>query len=276
MYAKKVAFSFFTVPALGKNLSYLIFTIVLTHQGYEFQMRRKADKEKEAQRRQAIPSPINQSRTSLLAQAAIDITPLNKGSFAWTKASNIDQFESDYSFKKVKLRGIFDHSKEIQVEKLHNGEKGVEIITPFYTHLNELGEECGILINRGWVPQDLKDLKYHYTGVTSGEVTGVLYRGDAKTKYSKPNEPTINRYTAVNPYDISLISQMKNIDESSKFMLMQIDVNEDSRQILPTAPTASEFTNWKVSPARHLAYAELWKYLTFAGIFANTAFWLYF
>jgi hypothetical protein len=47
--------------------------------------------------------------------------------------------------------------------------------------------------------------------VTSGEVTGILYRGDAKTKYSKPNEPTINRYTAVNPYDISLISQMKNI-----------------------------------------------------------------
>jgi cytochrome oxidase assembly protein ShyY1 len=41
---------------------------------------------------------------------------------------------------------------EIQVENLRNGEKGVEIITPFYTHLNELGEECGILINRGWVP----------------------------------------------------------------------------------------------------------------------------
>jgi len=112
--------------------------------------------------------------------------------------------------------------------------------------------------------------------VTSGEITGILYRGDAKTKYSKPNEPTINRYTAVNPYDISLISQMKNIDETSKFMLLQIDANEDSRQILPTAPTASEFTTWKVSPERHLAYAELWKYLTFAGIFANTAFWLYF
>ena len=92
--------------------------------------------------------------------------------------------------------------------------------------------------------------------MTSGEVTGILYRGDAKTKYSKPNEPTINRYTAVNPYDISLISQMKNIDETSKFMLLQIDANEDSRQILPTAPTASEFTNWKVSPERHLAYAE--------------------
>ena len=176
-------------------------------------------------------------RTSLLSQAAVDITPANKGNFSWSKASSLDQFESDYSFKKVKVRGIFDHSKEIQVEKLRNGEKGVEIITPFYTHLNEAGEECGILVNRGWVPLDLKDLKYHYTGVTSGEITGILYRGDAKNKYSKPNEPTINRFTSVNPYDISLISQLKNLEESSKFMLLQIDPSEENRQILPTAPT---------------------------------------
>jgi hypothetical protein len=51
MYAKKVAFSFFTVPALGKNLSFVTLDLVLAHQGYEFQMRRKADKENEAQRR---------------------------------------------------------------------------------------------------------------------------------------------------------------------------------------------------------------------------------
>ena len=97
---------------------------------------------------------------------------------------------------------------------MRNGEKGVEIITPFYTHLNEKGEEVGILVNRGWVPEDLKDLKYHYTGATSGEITGVLYRGDNQTKYSLPNEPTIDRYHYVNPHDISLISQMKNQEAS--------------------------------------------------------------
>ena len=154
-----------------------------------------------------------------MGQAAVDITPKNNGSFAWNKA-NDDDFENEYSFKKVKVRGIFDHSKEIQVAKMRNGEKGVEIITPFFTHLNEKGEECGILVNRGWVPEDLKDLKYHYTGVTSGEVTGILYRGDTQYKYSRPNEPTINRYVHVNPYDISLITQMNNQEESSKFMLL--------------------------------------------------------
>lgn len=210
-------------------------------------------------------------------QQAVDITPSNKGTFLWSKPQiNIDDFESEYSFKKVKVRGIFDHEKEIQVEKMRNGEKGVEIITPFYTHLNDKGEECGILINRGWVPSDFKDLKYHYTGVKSGEITGLLYRGDAKTKYSIPNEPTIQKYHTVNPYDFSLIAQMNNLNESSQFMLLQIDANPEARQILPSAPSASELTNWQLKPERHEAYAELWKYITFAGVFANTAMWLYF
>lgn len=92
-------------------------------------------------------------------------------------------------------------------------------MTPFFTHLNEKGEECGILVNRGWLPWDFKNQKMHYTGVTSGTITGLLYRGDAKTKYSMPNEPTVDRFTSVNPYDFALITQMSNRDEASQFML---------------------------------------------------------
>jgi cytochrome oxidase assembly protein ShyY1 len=253
MYSKKIAFSFFTVPAM-----------VLAHQVYEFQTRRKDDKETEVSR-----------RTSLLQSAAVDITPQNRGAFPWT-GKDTDAFENDFSFKKVKVRGMFDHTREVQVEKIRNGEKGVEVITPFLTHLNEKGEECGLLVNRGWVPLDLKDLKMHYTSPTSGEIQGLLYRGDAQTKYSKPNEPTIQRYLSVNPSDISLIDQMNNADESSKFMLLQLDSDPESRQILPTCPTTKDLTQWSISPERHHAYAELWKYLTFGGVFANTALWLCF
>ncbi len=215
-------------------------------------------------------------RRSLLSQAAVDITPKNNDNFLWSKTKNLAEFENEYSFKKVKVVGIFDHSKEIQVEKMRNNEKGVEVITPFYTHLNEKGEACGILVNRGWVPLDFKDMKMHYTGVNSGEIYGVLYRGDAKTKYSLQNEPTIQRYTRVDPYDFSLIDQLKNLDEASQFMLLQIDEDENTRQILPTAPIVDDFVNWRIKPERHEAYATLWKYLTFAGVFANTAMWLYF
>ena len=78
-------------------------------------------------------------------------------------------------------------SKEYQVEKVRNGEKGVEIICPFYTHLNEKDEECGILVNRGWVPEDLRYQRLHYNSKYQGDITGILYRGDPKTKYSEKN-----------------------------------------------------------------------------------------
>lgn len=153
--------------------------------------------------------------------------------------------------KKVKVKGIFDHTREQQVEKELNGEKGVEIITPFLTHVNDKGEECGILVNRGWVPLDFKDLKMHYTGVNSGEIIGFLYRGDTKFKYSGLNEPLNGRYTIVDPYDFSLITQMKNREEASQFMLLQIDNDPEHRQILPTAPSVETLTKWKISADRH-------------------------
>jgi len=102
-------------------------------------------------------------------------------------------------------------------------------VTPFYTHLNEKGEECGILVNRGWVPDDLRGVKLHYNTAASGEVVGLLYRGDAKTKYYKPNTPSGNFFHSVQPFDISAIAQLKNFDEASKFMIMQIDENPDTR-----------------------------------------------
>ena len=55
----------------------------------------------------------------------------------------------------------------------------------------------------------------HFTGATSGEIVGLLYRGESKTKYSLPNEPTIDRYTRVDPYDFSLITKMNNREEAS-------------------------------------------------------------
>jgi cytochrome oxidase assembly protein ShyY1 len=159
---------------------------------------------------------INVNRLEKFSKQPVDITPSNnERRFLWSKSNNLDEFEADFTLKKVKIKGIFDHNKEIQVEKNRDGEKGVEIVTPFYTHLNEKGEECGILVNRGWVPLDFKDMKMHYTGISSGEVIGFLYRGDAKTKYSLPNEPTIDRYTRVDPYDFSLITQMNNREEAS-------------------------------------------------------------
>jgi hypothetical protein len=119
-------------------------------------------------------------------------------------------------------------------------------------------------------------LSLHNKGVHSGEIVGVLYRGENKTKYSKPNTPIMHEFTRVEPYDISIYTQLKNWEEASQFMIHMIDEDPDHRQMLPTIPTTEELTTFKITPKRHEAYAALWKYLTFGGIVANTALWLYF
>lgn len=66
------------------------------------------------------------NRSKLLEQAPVDITPLNGKGFFWSNGKqNLDEIENEYSFKKVKVRGMFDYTKEVQVEKSKDGEKGV-------------------------------------------------------------------------------------------------------------------------------------------------------
>jgi len=152
----------------------------------------------------------------------------------------------------------------------------VDVVTPFYTHLDAEGREQGILVNRGWVPHDLKDLKMHYTTNSIGTINGVLYRGDAKTKYSKLNSPTIGHWESVHPEELSLLAQLPNQQESSQMMLHMIDLEEERRQLLPTVPSKKELTSFVINPERHAAYEMLWRGLAFTGVLANTALWIYF
>ena len=55
----------------------------------------------------------------------------------------------------------------------------------------------------------------HYNGVSTGTITGVLYRGDADTKYSVPNSPSINLFTTVRPKELALLNKMNNREEAS-------------------------------------------------------------
>ena len=96
-----------------------------------------------------------------MSKEPVDITPQNGGSHIWS-GKDLDKFEQEWSMKPVTVSGVFDNEKEIQVQKTRSGEKGVDIITPFYTHLGKDGEPHAILVNRGWVPYDLKGHRMHF------------------------------------------------------------------------------------------------------------------
>ena len=188
----------------------------------------------------------------------------------------MEKFEQDWNMKPVEIKGIFDDSREMRVVKMKNGEKGFDIVTPFETHLDKSGKVQSILVNRGWIPHDLRDQRMHYNTDALGTIRGLLYRGDADTKYSKRNNPTIKEYYTARPQELTLIAQCNNRDEAGQMMLHMVDFDEERRQILPTIPTSNELTKWVVSADRHASYEAMWRIMAFSGVLANTALWIYF
>ena len=91
--------------------------------------------------------------------------------------------------KPILLKGYLDLDKQIYVEKQKDHERGYEAIAPFYTHLDKNDKPCGILVNRGWVPRDLKNLGIEKGNANLYTVQGVLYRGDPVTRETKNNIP---------------------------------------------------------------------------------------
>ena len=78
-----------------------------------------------------------------------------------------------------------------------------------FTHLNKKEQPCGILVNRGWVPKDLHQIRYDEESNTA-IVQGVLYRGDPDTKYSRQNTPYMMKYYSVRPDEMALLANFPN------------------------------------------------------------------
>jgi cytochrome oxidase assembly protein ShyY1 len=129
------------------------------------------------------------------------------------------------------------------------------------------------MVNRGWMPWDLKDFRQDRNN-SSCVVQGILYRGDAKTKYSKPNQPLLSDYTSVYPEELALVSQLPN-QEARTFMLKAVDFDSQTRTPLPDVPAVEDLSKFGISAERHEAYEALWNCFTYFGVLANTVFWLY-
>ena len=162
----------------------------------------------------------------------------------------------------------------MQVERWKGGEKGVDLVAPFYSHLDKQGRPCGIMVNRGWMPWGLKDFRQDRM-VNMVKVRGVLCRGDAKTKYSKSNVPLKNFYYSSYPEELALMAALPNESEAGVFMLKAIDFETDAPTTLPDAESPKDLQKFTIDPKRHRAYADLWNYMTYFGVVANTAVWLY-
>jgi surfeit locus 1 family protein len=104
-------------------------------------------------------------------------------------------------FRRVTLTGTFDHARELYLAaRSQNGNVGFWIMTPLKT---ETGET--VLIERGWVPQQMKDPATRAQGQLAGTVTveGILRLPQSKAYFQPENEPAKNTWFYIDPQQMA-------------------------------------------------------------------------
>lgn len=98
----------------------------------------------------------------------------------------------DLEYYHVKIAGQFDHSQELTMYSVGpNGEPGYDLYTPM---IFEKGKS--IIVNRGWIPEQLKEQNIRPTTLVSEEVSlsGLLRKPWFKLWYGPENEPENNMW----------------------------------------------------------------------------------
>ena len=158
---KKAAWTAIAVPLLYK-----------TWWAYGWQLERKAWKE-----------GLIADRTSKLNKepqlVGVDEIPVDK--------LPKEEFDDVWLYKPVKVRGLFDHEKEVFISRTRDGERAYEVLTPLYTKVDKkTGDLHGIIVNRGRIPYEYKDSKMHHTPPNvEQEVEGVLMYSEGEDQYSR-------------------------------------------------------------------------------------------
>jgi surfeit locus 1 family protein len=99
----------------------------------------------------------------------------------------------DPTYYRVRVEGRFDNSKERYLfsQSISDGTPGWHVITPFTTTQDEL-----VLVDRGFVPDNLKDPSTRASGQIEGvtTVTGIVRAPDTPGLFTPNNESAANRW----------------------------------------------------------------------------------
>jgi cytochrome oxidase assembly protein ShyY1 len=255
MYRKKLTYSFFTIPAA-----------VITFRFYDWHRSRMLEKLREAE-----------IRKKTLLQKPKDIQSLynaEKGTFPWSDLSTFD-LNKNFAYLPIELVGEFDHSSEIAVKSLRNGEDGYEVITPFYCYKDSTDVVQPVLVHRGWVHYDYKNDRKHQIGAVGRQkIKGVVYRPEGN-KFSKQNDLILNEWVKVDANQIAIANLLPNREVSSKFLIRQVEYNPINKSLMPVVYNLDDVGKYPIPPESNGSCAALFKGLTILNLFTNLFVWVY-
>ena len=106
-------------------------------------------------------------------------------------------------YRKVQAKGKYVYDKDIFLYMQKEGKSGYNVITPFI-----LGDSSAILVNRGWIPMDMRQTFLDQEKEKSPEVMvdGILQRGETQGMFVPNNNFSKNVWFWLDINDASKIS----------------------------------------------------------------------
>jgi len=162
-----------------------------------------------------------------------------------------------YEYCHVEIEGNFDHAKETLVFRATGGgttgvnEPGFLVLTPL-----RLRAGAYVIVNRGFVPAELKDRTTRFAGEISNEtrVTGLMRAPETRSFFTPRDDPEKGLFFTSDP--ISIASRL-GLENSAPFL-----VDADDLTIPGGWPKGG--TTELALRNNHLAYALTWFCLAFA------------
>ena len=161
-------------------------------------------------------------------------------------------------FRRVALRGIFLHEYEFHLlPRTFKGQAGLHVVTPFVPDAGGSNSHA-VLINRGWVPNKLKNARSRPEGQVAGVVyvTGIARTADSNRGWFVPeNKPIKGIWHRL---DIEQMGQVAGLELASFVVEAGPDPNQGGYPI--GGQTRIHLRN------DHLGYAITW--YTLAAVLA--------
>jgi surfeit locus 1 family protein len=166
----------------------------------------------------------------------------------------------DYDYRHVEAEGSFEHDKEILV--FHGpGFSRKGLLTPGYLVLTPLRLASGayVIVNRGFVPEALKDKAARREGELQGtlKVTGLMRPPEPRNAFTPADDPASGRYFTRDP---ALIAAALKLPDVAPFSIDADDIP------MPGGWPKGGTTEIAI-PNNHLSYALTWFGLAI-GLFA--------
>jgi len=175
------------------------------------------------------------------------------------------QDEGDIEFLRVSLAGEFDHAMESHLFTVEKSIAGWRIITPLRTQGGWV-----VLIDRGFVPDNLKDPASRKEGLVQGktEITGLVRGAGVQAAFTPDNEPARNIWYW-RDFDAMARVVRSGTGQKKRQRIAPFFVEIEKSAVPGGWPRGS--ATRLTFPNRHLAYAMTWFGLALAllGVYVS-------